>query len=68
MGLRVCQESVSFHHATHKIIHDLAPLNAVFAYPGEQVAKYIGTVDPPPLSWSTLIVSRGGLSYGYQTT
>ena len=25
-------------------------------------------VDPPPLSWSTLIVSRGGLSYGYQTT
>ena len=23
---------------------------------------------PPPLIWSTLIVSKGGLSYGYQTT
>ena len=23
---------------------------------------------PPPLIWSTLIVSKGGLSYGYQAT
>jgi len=28
----------------------------------------LDAADPPPVSWSTLIVSLGGSSYGYQTT
>jgi len=34
----------------------------------ENIIKITKTTDPPPVSWSTLIVSLGGSSYGYQTT
>jgi hypothetical protein len=32
------------------------------------LAEQGGAIDPPPLSWSTLIVSKGGPNNGYQET
>ena len=36
--------------------------------PNHPTALHLLGADPPPLSWSTLIVSKGGPSNGYQET
>jgi hypothetical protein len=50
----------------HKPEEIVTKLRQVEVLAGQGMARV--DTDPPPLSWSTLIVSKGGLSYGYQTT